>query len=263
VRRLTLALIASAIAMVLLVPSTSAAACSFQLGFKMIRDQIPQTVGDCLVDEHFNPENGDSLQETTRGLLVWRKADNFTAFTDGYRSWVNGPFGLQQRLNTERFPWEPVAPPRPAPPAATATGPTAPAATPTGPTAPAATVTAPTAPTTVPTPVKPAATPVPPGNEPAPTINNPPDSLHVGEAAKLEWDWYRGLASNEEFVLHVEPTSPGLSKSWWIGTRDKAFFTPGDVLPPGRSIRWNIYVRVYQSEIMISQTSETRTIYRD
>jgi glucose/arabinose dehydrogenase len=25
---------------------------------------------------------------------VWRKADNFTAFTDGVRSWINGPFGI-------------------------------------------------------------------------------------------------------------------------------------------------------------------------
>ena len=37
------------------------------------------------------------------GLLVWRKADNHTAFTDGYRTWVNGPYGLQVRLNTARF----------------------------------------------------------------------------------------------------------------------------------------------------------------
>jgi hypothetical protein len=38
--------------------------------------------------------------------MVWRKADSWTAFTDGYRTWINGPFGLQQRLNTQRFPWE-------------------------------------------------------------------------------------------------------------------------------------------------------------
>jgi hypothetical protein len=41
------------------------------------------------------------------GLLVWRKADNWTAFTDGYRTWINGPAGIQQRLNTQRFSWEP------------------------------------------------------------------------------------------------------------------------------------------------------------
>jgi len=26
-------------------------------------------------------------------VLVWRKADNRTAFTDGYRTWINGPRG--------------------------------------------------------------------------------------------------------------------------------------------------------------------------
>ena len=88
------------------VSSVSAAGCTFQLGFRALHDQIPDVVGDCRADEHHNPENGDALQETSRGLLAWRKADNFTAFTDGYRTWVNGPLGLQARLNTERFPWE-------------------------------------------------------------------------------------------------------------------------------------------------------------
>jgi hypothetical protein len=88
-------------------PSPAAAAgCGFKLGFKAIADQIPTVVGGCLEDEHANPANGDALQKTTGGLLVWRKADDFTAFTDGYRSWVNGPYGLQQRLNTETFEWE-------------------------------------------------------------------------------------------------------------------------------------------------------------
>jgi len=82
------------------------ATCQFVLGFRALHDMIPNTVGDCLVDEHHNPSNGDGLQETTHGLLVWRKADNWTAFTDGYRTWVNGPYGVQQRLNTQRFPWE-------------------------------------------------------------------------------------------------------------------------------------------------------------
>src|SRR5262245_60549146 len=88
-------------------PSAAAAtpACDFKLGFKAIADQIPSVVGQCLEDEHANPVSGDALQKTTGGLLVWRKADNFTAFTDGYWSWVNGPYGLQQRLNTEHFEW--------------------------------------------------------------------------------------------------------------------------------------------------------------
>jgi acetyl esterase/lipase len=84
--------------------------CQFVLGFATLHAMIPTIVGDCLVDEHHNPVNGDGLQETTGGLLVWRKADNWTAFTDGYRTWINGPFGLQERLNTQRFPWEGGAP---------------------------------------------------------------------------------------------------------------------------------------------------------
>jgi hypothetical protein len=90
-----------------------AASCQFVLGFKTLHDLIPDVVGDCLVDEHHNPTNGDGLQETTgpagghgTGLLVWRKADNWTAYTDGYHTWINGPFGLQERLNTDRFSWE-------------------------------------------------------------------------------------------------------------------------------------------------------------
>jgi hypothetical protein len=80
-----------------LLPSSAGAApgCRFTLGFKAIADQIPTEVGRCLEDEHANPTNGDALQKTDGGLLVWRKADNFTAFTDGHRSWVNGPLGPQ------------------------------------------------------------------------------------------------------------------------------------------------------------------------
>lgn len=77
--------------------SASAADCQFQLGFKVIRDQIPEIVGACIENEHFNPANEDSLQYTKRadgsdGILVRCKIDNFTAFADGYPSWVNGPF---------------------------------------------------------------------------------------------------------------------------------------------------------------------------
>ena len=36
------------------------ATCFFTLGFKALRDQIPDTVGDCLENEHFNLENGST-----------------------------------------------------------------------------------------------------------------------------------------------------------------------------------------------------------
>lgn len=80
--------------------------CAFQLGFKALRDLIPDVVGDCLEDEQHDPEAGVTRQTTTNGQLIWRKADNWTGFTDGEQTWINGPEGLQQRLNTERFDWE-------------------------------------------------------------------------------------------------------------------------------------------------------------
>ena len=90
-----------------LTPGTAQAAdCQFILGFKTLRDLIGhEIVGDCLESEYWN-EIGDSNQRTTGGLMAWRKADNWTAFTDGYRTWINGPNGLVMRLNTTRFDWE-------------------------------------------------------------------------------------------------------------------------------------------------------------
>jgi hypothetical protein len=134
-------------------------ACSFVLGFAALREQVgADKVGRCLEDERFNAENGNAEQRTSGGLLVWRKVDNFTAFTDGATSWIAGPEGLQSRPNGERFAWEkdPIQPasassasaPRPSAspgPAAAAspasTGPTQPTATPVGGSAPNASAT--------------------------------------------------------------------------------------------------------------------------
>lgn len=94
------------------VPTPAQAAdCQFVLGFLTLEQLIPSQVGNCLTDVQYNPANGDALQFTAGptglgGLLVWRKSDNFTAFTDGFRTWINGPFGLQMRLNSQRFFWE-------------------------------------------------------------------------------------------------------------------------------------------------------------
>jgi len=116
--------------------------CRFVLGFEALRELIgPATVGDCLEDEYFNLENGNAEQHTTKGLLVWRKVDNFTAFTDGATSWINGPEGVQSRPNNERFAWEKD----PLPPAAgslpTSQSPPPPPATPAPRSTPAATAT--------------------------------------------------------------------------------------------------------------------------
>jgi len=128
------------LAMTISIPGASAApaaqSCTFVLGFATLRDMVVQRYGDivgsCLEDEHHNPLNGDGLQQTTGGLLVWRKADNWTAFTDGTTTYLNGPEGLAVRPNSgPLFPWEhpgpvptlepapPPPPPPPPPPAAT------------------------------------------------------------------------------------------------------------------------------------------------
>ena len=83
--------------------------CAFRFGFKKIYDLIPDVVGQCLENEQYTV-SGDSFQETTGGLLAWRKADNLTTFTDGSWTWIHGPDGLQKRLNSERFAWDPPDP---------------------------------------------------------------------------------------------------------------------------------------------------------
>ena len=90
-------------------PSTAVAAppagCQFILGFKALHDLDPGDVGNCTDNQVF-AANGDAQQHTANGLMAWRKADNWTAFTNGYTTWINGPDGLVHRLNTDRFPWE-------------------------------------------------------------------------------------------------------------------------------------------------------------
>jgi hypothetical protein len=97
-------------AALLLWTATSALAqpanCTFQLGFATLHDLIPDVVGGCVANERHDATTGDALQQTTSGLLVWRKPDNWTAFTDGSQTWINGPLGLQQRSNDQRFFWE-------------------------------------------------------------------------------------------------------------------------------------------------------------
>ena len=84
----------------------------FQLGFKLLADQIPDAVGTPIENEHENPNgSGDRLQLVTAGLMCWRKADNWTAFTDGGTTWINGPFGVQSRpAGGPLFDWESAAP---------------------------------------------------------------------------------------------------------------------------------------------------------
>jgi peptidoglycan/LPS O-acetylase OafA/YrhL len=99
--------------------------CTFVLGFAALQARLPDVVGDCLEDQQVDPETGDTSQRTTGGMLVWRPADDWLAFTDGDRTWVDGPDGLEARSNSQRFLWETdagapgttlIVPPPPPPP---------------------------------------------------------------------------------------------------------------------------------------------------
>src|SRR5437899_3018557 len=92
-------------------PTAAPQSCEVVLGFATLRDVVgPRIVGDCLENERHNAENGDAVQQTTGGLLVWRKSDNWSAFSNGAMTWVDGPYGVQQRSNADRFAWEVNAP---------------------------------------------------------------------------------------------------------------------------------------------------------
>ncbi|MCC7106006.1 MAG: hypothetical protein IT307_12760 [Chloroflexi bacterium] len=112
-RRIALTALAAALTLGSLpaTPASAQVSCTFTLGFKALHDQMPDVVGDCLENERFNPRNGNAEQRTKGGLLVWRKADNWTAFTNGATTWINGPEGLVSRPNAgPLFPWETPAP---------------------------------------------------------------------------------------------------------------------------------------------------------
>jgi hypothetical protein len=96
----------------------------FVLGFEVLAKMLEEELGKLipLENEHPDIENPANqiqpvqLPSGAVGLMVWRSADNWTAFTNGYETWINGPEGLQKRLNTDRFQWElqfPLALPAP------------------------------------------------------------------------------------------------------------------------------------------------------
>ena len=85
---------------------TATPTCRFVLGFKTLHNLMPTRVGTCRENERFYPFTGEAVQHTSGGLLVWRAADNGTAFTDGAQTWLLGPNGLQGRPNNRRFAWE-------------------------------------------------------------------------------------------------------------------------------------------------------------
>jgi zinc/manganese transport system substrate-binding protein len=102
---LILALAASALLPAL--PASAQAACSFRGGFAQLQSQIPDRVGQCLADESYRPDIGESFQPTSNGSLVWHSVDNAISFSDGFHAWVLDPNAqVQVRNVNERFPFE-------------------------------------------------------------------------------------------------------------------------------------------------------------
>ena len=87
-------------------PPPTSGPCQYILGFKALHDQI---VG------HRRPLRNQRILERDRRLESdhpgrpdgLRKADNWTAFTNGSMTWLNGPCGVQMRPHAGPFfSWE-------------------------------------------------------------------------------------------------------------------------------------------------------------
>src|SRR5215210_2494138 len=88
-------------------PAPSQGPCDFGQGFATMRDLVgAPTVGECRENERQIPGNGNAEQRTANGILIYRALDGRLLFSTDSRTWINGPEGLIDRPNNERFAWE-------------------------------------------------------------------------------------------------------------------------------------------------------------
>ena len=85
---------------------------TFVLGFAQLHDTLGDAVmGEPVECEHANAANGDTLQQTTTGLAMYRPSTGELSFTDGWRYWALTPAGTVAREGDDQMP----AQPQPAP----------------------------------------------------------------------------------------------------------------------------------------------------
>jgi hypothetical protein len=66
----------------------------FVFGFAALKSQLGDGMGMPIECEHANPDNGDTLQQTSTGLSFYRKSTNTPTFTNGWDHWGLTTAGL-------------------------------------------------------------------------------------------------------------------------------------------------------------------------
>ncbi len=66
----------------------------FRFDLAFLKSQIGDIMGEPLECEHGNPDNGDTLQQTTTGLAFYRQHTSTPTFTNGWDHWAWTASGL-------------------------------------------------------------------------------------------------------------------------------------------------------------------------
>ena len=158
---------------------------AFQSGFAALKEQLGDTMGEPTECEHANPENGDTLQNTTTGLSFYRRSTNTPTFTNGFEHWGLTSEGMVFWTGDSIDPpgltgpgptTLPAPPPRPAP-----------------------------APALVPPPPPPASAPAPGAVPPPPATFDP--TGYIGQGDRYDCSDFRSQAEAQA-VLRADPSDP-------------------------------------------------------
>ena len=76
----------------------------FLFGFAHLKSLLGDRMGEPIECEHTNPDNGDTLQNTTTGLAFYRKFTNTPTFTNGWEHWAWTDDGLVYWTGSEIDP---------------------------------------------------------------------------------------------------------------------------------------------------------------
>ena len=93
--------VALALTVIIVLPApTLSASCILSYRFHVLNDLIrhaegPEKVGRCTGD--YLVKNRIGMQATTNGVFIWSDAHGRASFSDGERTWLESPFGLEVR----------------------------------------------------------------------------------------------------------------------------------------------------------------------